>query len=215
VPAGKNEYVNEDKLSKVYRLGDAPYFEVMVLGQIRGWQLSEAQSLQKLDMRRATFSVLPNARQREKLYLKFTSVDTDELRDLEIRVDGNLAQYKVGEGEANHYVIANDKKLWETQFAIVNRDGKYYLRDLGIVHTSRLKVTGKTALQLHQGALIDLGKVVHYHINKLTHERLPASESREDFIIMRGSQPDYTVDDEAILRARPSWISADENRDMV
>lgn len=215
MPAGKNEYVNEDKLSKVYKLGDAPYFEVMVLGQIRGWQLSEAQSLQKLDMRRATFSVLPNARQREKLYLKFTSVDTDELRDLEIRVDGNLAQYKVGEGEANHYVIANDKKLWETQFAIVNRDGKYYLRDLGIVHTSRLKVTGKTALQLHQGALIDLGKVVHYHINKLTHERLPASESREDFIIMRGSQPDYTVDDEAILRARPSWISADENRDMV
>lgn len=215
MPAGKNEYVNEDKLSKAYKLGDAPYFEVMTLGQIRGWQLSEAQSLQKLDMRRATFSVLPNARQKEKLYLKFTSVDTDELRDLEIRVDGNLAQYKVGEGEANHYVIANDKKLWETQFAIVNRDGKYYLRDLGIVHTSRLKVTGKTALQLHQGALIDLGKVVHYHINKLTHERLPATESREDFIIMRGSQPDYTVDDEAILRARPSWVSADENRDMV
>ncbi len=65
-------------------------------------------------MRRVTFNMLPNARQASKLYLKFTSVDTDELRDLEIRFDGNLAQFKVGEGESNHYVIANDKKLWES-----------------------------------------------------------------------------------------------------
>jgi hypothetical protein len=91
VPAGKNEYLNEEKLAKAYRLGDVPYFEVMQLGRIRGWQLTEAQSLQRLDVRRGTFSVLPNARQREKLYLRFTSVDTDELRDLEVRVDGNLA----------------------------------------------------------------------------------------------------------------------------
>jgi hypothetical protein len=32
---------------------------------------------------------------------------------------------------------------------------------------------------------------------------------------MRGSQHDYRIDDEAILRARPAWVSADENRDMV
>ena len=73
-------------------------------------------------------------------------MDTDELRDLELNINGNVANYKVGEGDANHYVIANDKKLWESQFSIVSKDGKYYLRDLGIVHTSRLKVTSKTAL---------------------------------------------------------------------
>lgn len=32
---------------------------------------------------------------------------------------------------------------------------------------------------------------------------------------MRGSQADYRIDDEAILRARPTWISADENKDLV
>jgi hypothetical protein len=60
-----------------------------------------------------------------------------------------------------------------------------------------------------------LGKVVHYHVNKLTHEIEPVIESNENFIVMRGSQSDYRVDDEAILRARPAWVSADENRDMV
>ena len=56
---------------------------------------------------------------------------------------------------------------------IISKDGRFYIRDLGVVHTSRLKVTPSTALQLHQGALIDLGKVVHYHVNKLTHETHP------------------------------------------
>ena len=60
-----------------------------------------------------------------------------------------------------------------------------------------------------------MGKVVHYHINRLTHEIEPNTESREDFIVMRGSHPDYKVDEEAIFRARPAWVSADENRDMV
>lgn len=60
-----------------------------------------------------------------------------------------------------------------------------------------------------------MGKVVHYHVNKLTHELEPITESNENFVVMRGTQSDYRVDDEAILRARPAWVSADENRDMV
>ena len=70
-------------------------------------------------------------------------MDTDELKDLEIKFDGNVAQFKVGEGDINHYVITNDKKLWESQFMILNQNGKYYIKDLGIVHTSRIKVTNK------------------------------------------------------------------------
>jgi predicted component of type VI protein secretion system len=32
---------------------------------------------------------------------------------------------------------------------------------------------------------------------------------------MRGSLPDYKIDEEAMFKARPAWVSADENRDMV
>ncbi len=56
---------------------------------------------------------------------------------------------------------------------------------------------------------------MHYHVNKLTHELEPVALSNEEYIVMRGSQSDYKTDDEAILRARPAWVSADENRDMV
>ena len=56
---------------------------------------------------------------------------------------------------------------------------------------------------------------MHYHVNKLTHELEPVAQSNEQYIVMRGSHSDYKTDDEAILRARPAWISADENRDMV
>jgi hypothetical protein len=52
-------------------------------------------------------------------------------------------------------------------------------------------------------------------VNKLTHEKEPSAESNESLILMRGNSHDYRVDDEAILRARPAWVSADENRDMV
>jgi hypothetical protein len=32
---------------------------------------------------------------------------------------------------------------------------------------------------------------------------------------MKGSSVKYSVDEEAVLRARPTWISADENKDLV
>lgn len=98
---------------------------------------------------------------------------------------------------------------------ILNLNGKYYIRDLGIVHTSRIKVNPQTSLQIHQGALLDLGKVVHYHVDKLLHEKAPTRDSNGNFIVMRTTQANYKLDDEAILRARPTWISADENKDLV
>jgi len=59
----------------------------------------------------------------KKLRLKFESVDTEELKNVEISFDGDRAFFKVGEGEANHYQIPNDKKLWESQFMIINNNG--------------------------------------------------------------------------------------------
>jgi hypothetical protein len=52
--------------------------------------------------------------------------------------------FKVGEGESNHYQIPNDKKLMDSQFLIVVIDGKYYMRDLGYVHTTRVKLDIKS-----------------------------------------------------------------------
>ena len=80
--------------------------------------------------------------------MSFEAVDTEELKNLEISVDGTQGIFKVGEGEANHYQIPNDKKLWESQLMIVCKDGKYYIRDLGIVHTSRVKVDINTSIQI-------------------------------------------------------------------
>ena len=79
----------------------------------------------------------------ERVVLKFESVDTEELKNLEIAVEGDRAMYKIGEGETSHFHIPNDKKLWETQFMIVSIDGKFYIRDYGFVHTTRLKLDTK------------------------------------------------------------------------
>jgi hypothetical protein len=48
------------------------------------------------------------------LILKFEQVDTEELKDLEVIVEGDKAIFKIGEGETSHFHIPNDKKLWET-----------------------------------------------------------------------------------------------------
>lgn len=39
----------------------------------------------------------------QKLSMKFIGVDTEELKDTEITFDGNLAFFKVGEGDNNHF----------------------------------------------------------------------------------------------------------------
>jgi hypothetical protein len=82
------------------------------------------------------------------LNLKFISADTEELKNVEFSFMGDRAVFKVGEGEQNHYQIPNDKKLMDSQFLIVVINGKYYIRDLGYVHTTRVKLDIKTEAQL-------------------------------------------------------------------
>lgn len=136
-------------------------------------ELSPAELETEVDLQRRTFESVPNRSATHKLHMKFEAVDTEELKNLEITVDGTQGVFKIGEGEANHYQIPNDKKLWESQLMIVCKDGKYYIRDLGVVHTSRVKVDMSTSIQIQQDALIDLGKVVHYHFDKVTHQQVP------------------------------------------
>jgi len=59
---------------------------------------------------------------------------------------------------------------------IVCKNGKYYVRDLGVVHTSRIKIDKNTEVRIQQDMLVDLGKVVHYHFNKVTHKSEPTQE---------------------------------------
>lgn len=89
--------------------------------------------------------------------------------------------FKIGEGDSNHYQIPNDKKLWESQLMIVCKNGKYFIRDLGIVHTSRIKIDKNSEIQIQQDMLVDLGKVVHYHFDKVTHRQKPATTPSQFF----------------------------------
>ena len=76
------------------------------------------------------------------------SVDIDELKDISITVDGTQRIIKVGEDETNHFIIPNEKKMTRTQFMIVVKDGKYFIRDLGIVHPSKIKVDCVSSIQI-------------------------------------------------------------------
>ena len=85
------------------------------LGAIRMRELSpdELESI-PVDLERRKFEALPERAASHKLYLKFETVDTEELKNLEIPVDGTQGIFTVGEGEGCHYQIPNDKKLWES-----------------------------------------------------------------------------------------------------
>lgn len=183
-------------------------------------ELTPTELAMGVDLQRKSFDSLPNQPSTHKLHLKFDAVDTEEIKNLIVNIDGTSGLYKIGEGEANQYQIPNDKKLWESQLMIVCKDGKYYCRDLGVVHTSRIKIVDNTEVQIQQDTLVDLGKVVHYHFDKVTHSQTPTAESGVQFQILRPSATDYAVedkehDDPPTLRARPTWVSSDENKDLI
>jgi hypothetical protein len=139
------------------------------LGKLSLKEMTDSQRSENSSMQRRPFDCLPNKAATHKLNLQFEAVDTEEIKGLGITFDGSSGIFKIGEGDANHYQIPNDKKLWESQLMIVCKDGKYFVRDLGIVHTSRIKIDKNTEIQIQQDMLVDLGKVVHYHFNKVTH----------------------------------------------
>ena len=100
---------------------------------------------------------------------------------------------------------------------IVCIGGQYYIRDLGFVHTSRVKLDKRSEVQIQKGSIVDLGKVVHYHFDKAIHKCVPTQTPSENFYTMRPSDGDFDLDSEDFphLRARPTWVSADENVDNI
>ena len=184
----------------------------LTLKDMSGKDISTSSFLQKQEM-----MIKPNQIPEKSLTLKFESVDTEELKDVSVTFNGDRGIFKIGEGEANHYQIPNDKKLWETQFMIISMDGQYYIRDLGFVHTSRIKLDKRSEVQIQKGSIVDLGKVVHYHFDKAIHHAVPTQTPSEHFYTMRPSDKNFDVDTEDFphLRARPTWVSADENVDNI
>lgn len=189
-----------------------PNLGTLQLKDMPGKDINTPSILQKREM-----VLKPQSIPEKKLMLKFESVDTEELKNVEITFEGDRAIFKIGEGEANHYQIPNDKKLWETQFMIISLNGQYYIRDLGFVHTSRIKLDKRSEVQIQKGSIVDLGKVVHYHFDKAIHHGVPTQEPSEAFYTMRPSDTNFDVDTEDFphLRARPTWVSADENVDNI
>jgi predicted component of type VI protein secretion system len=189
-----------------------PNLGTLQLKDMPGKDINTPSILQKREM-----ILKPQSIPEKKLMLKFESVDTEELKNVEITFEGDRAIFKIGEGEANHYQIPNDKKLWETQFMIISLNGQYYIRDLGFVHTSRIKLDKRSEVQIQKGSIVDLGKVVHYHFDKAIHHGVPTQEPSEAFYTMRPSDTNFDVDTEDFphLRARPTWVSADENVDNI
>lgn len=76
---------------------------------------------------------------------------------------------------------------------IINKDGEYFLRDLGRVHTSKVRLDDKSEYQLQLDTIIDFGKVVHYHVDRLTHRVLPSMKHGEKFQGMRPNDLGFEV----------------------
>lgn len=143
-------YADQNSLGAAYVYDTNPRLEYFkndeVLGNLSlkdmpGKDLNNPSLLQKTEM-----ILRPDSIPEKRLKLKFESVDTEELKNVEITFEGDRGIFKIGEGEANHYQIPNDKKLWETQFMIINIGGQYYIRDLGFVHTSRVKLDKRSEI---------------------------------------------------------------------
>lgn len=143
-------YADQNSLGAAYVYDTNPRLEYFkndeVLGNLSlkdmpGKDLNNPSLLQKTEM-----ILRPDCIPEKRLKLKFESVDTEELKNVEITFEGDRGIFKIGEGEANHYQIPNDKKLWETQFMIINIEGQYYIRDLGFVHTSRVKLDKRSEI---------------------------------------------------------------------
>jgi len=94
--------------------------------------------------------------------------------------------------------------------------GQFFLRDMGFVHNSRVKLDNKVEVQIQKGSVVDLGKVVHYHFDKVVHAKLPDAPTGEQFFVLRPER-EYEVDAEdfPLIRARPVWVSADENVENI
>ena len=100
-------YIDQGSIGDAYNYDNNPrmeYFkndevlENMTLKDMSGNDIKTTSIMQRKEMILKA-NVIPEKR----LKLKFESVDTEELKNVEINFEGDRAIFKIGEGEANHY----------------------------------------------------------------------------------------------------------------
>ena len=52
-----------------------------------------------------------------------------------------------------------------------------------------------------------MGKVIHYHFDKVTTKDQPQTDSSKNFLVMRPHDKYMVEDEDPVLRARPTWVS--------
>lgn len=106
------------ELPKGFTMEASPAFEPFSgdenLRSIRLHEMTDRDLSVDSCLERKQFDCMTNQASQHRLHLTFESVDTEELKNLSFSFEGDSGIFKVGEGEANHYQIPNDKKLWES-----------------------------------------------------------------------------------------------------
>lgn len=147
------------------------------------------------------------------MVLEIKAGDTKDLIGQRIEIDGDEMLVKVGENDNNHFRVPNEKKMYNSQFSIIRKDGRFYIRDLGELHNCRLKVQKNWQYQVHKNDVIDFGKVVHYYFNKVVHEELPSAKPSARFFQKSKADPEaieVEADDKAMARLRPYQVTVDD-----
>ncbi len=98
--------------------------------------------------------------------------------------------------------------MYNTQFAIIQKGGHFYLRDLGELHNCRFKILKDVEYGLRKGDIVDFGKVVHYYVDKVCVQK--QLKLNDDKFYQLHETP-YEIDDgEAMLRSRPYLLAIDD-----
>lgn len=95
-PRAKTDFIDELVVGAKYKFNtEEPDFKFLNkhshLAASKVYPLSVEQAKTVLDLKRNTFEIKPVQKQSHNLYLRFTNVDTEELKDLEVKFDGNLS----------------------------------------------------------------------------------------------------------------------------
>lgn len=100
-------YVDQNVISETYQYDTNPRMEFFkndqVLGSLTLKDMSGKDLNTPSNMQRHEIHLRPQTLPDKKITLKFESVDTEELKNVEITFNGDRQIFKVGEGEANHY----------------------------------------------------------------------------------------------------------------
>lgn len=114
-PFGGSEFADESTLASTYAIDQVPTLDQFKGDpELQNLNLTEDNLPTSCNLSRKVVHTRTMSVPQDRVVLKFESVDTEELKDLEIPVEGDRGIYKIGEGETSHFHIPNDKKLWET-----------------------------------------------------------------------------------------------------